>query len=150
MKNNFQSSKALISRILLPVRVEVKDILVYREDTASLLEASRREVLVVWEILILEVSEANHVVAAPVLVEELTSTLIINLLQRRIVVEFGSMGIFTNLVEEVPRFCRTTLAGQSLSLHQQYVGKAQQRHIVRLVTAILEVISLSGSPGYIR
>ena len=100
MKNNFQSSKALISRILLPVRVEVKDILVYREDTASLLEASRREVLVVWEILILVMSETNHVVAAPVLVEELTSTLIINLLQRRIVVEFGSMSIFTNLVEE--------------------------------------------------
>ena len=70
-----------ITCVLFPGRIEVKNILVDWEYSASLLETSRREILVVWEILILEVTEADHVVATPVLIEELTATLVINLLQ---------------------------------------------------------------------
>ena len=56
-------------------------------------------------------------------------------------IEFRSTSVCTYLVEQSQGICRTaTLTGECLCLHQQHVGIAQQGHVVRLVTAILEVI----------
>ena len=71
----------LIAGILLPGRIQVQDILVDGENTAGLLETGCREALVVGEVLVLVVSETDHVVTTPVLIEELTATLVVDLLQ---------------------------------------------------------------------
>ena len=76
----FSSHLQSIARILDPAWVQVEHLLLDREDTMTLVEVSIGEVLVVWEELILEVAEANHVVTTPVLIEELTTTLIIDVL----------------------------------------------------------------------
>ena len=97
----FSSLTFLITRILCPTRIQVKHLLFNGEDTMTLVEVGIGEGLVVWEELILEVSEANHVVAATVLIEELTATLLIDVLKRRLATDLGSSGIGANLVEEI-------------------------------------------------
>ena len=91
----------LIARILYPIRIEVHHRLLYREDTMTLVETCVGEVSIVGEELILVVSETDHVVTAPVLVEELTSALVVNLIERRLGRNCGSAGIGANLVEEI-------------------------------------------------
>lgn len=73
-----------------------------REDTTGLLEAGCWEVLVVGEVLVLIVTEADHVVTTPVLIEELTATLIVDLLQCGLSIDCRSSSISTDLVEEAP------------------------------------------------
>ena len=84
-------------------------------------------------------TEANHVIASPVLIEELTATLIIDFLKGWLTGNFRSTGILTNLVEEV---FGTTLSEtcKSLCLHEQNISKAEEREVVRLVTAIVVVL----------
>ena len=108
-----------------------------REDAARLVEVSRRESRIVREELPLKGTEANHVVATPVLPKELTSTLIENLLERRIMVDGGCLYIAADLVEEALRCvavrCLSTTC-DGLSLLQQDVGIAEDRQVVALVT----------------
>ena len=73
--------KRLITSVLLPGWIQVQDILVDWENTTGLVETSCWEVLVVWEVLVLEMTETDHIVTTPVLIEELTTTLVVNLLE---------------------------------------------------------------------
>ena len=85
--------------------------------------------------------EIANVGAAPVLVEELTSALFIDFLQRRSMVKQRRMHIGTNLVEQAAGlFAVGTLAHQCLALLQQDVGIAEDRQVVALVTPIAVVL----------
>ena len=71
---------SLIARILSPTDIQIKHLLLNREDTMTLVEVGIGEVLIVGEELILEVTETDHIVTTPVLIEELTATLVIDIL----------------------------------------------------------------------
>ena len=105
------------------------------EHTAGLVEGSVLVASLVEAILVLEMAETDHVVTAPVLVEELTSALTIDLLERWVVVDLGSVHIRTDLVEQalgrVAVGSRGT-AGDGLSLHQDDIGETEDRHVVAL------------------
>ena len=83
----------LISRVLLPASVEVKHLLLYMEDSVTLVEVGVREVAVVREELILKVAEANHIVASPVLIEELATSLLVDILKSRFFRDYVSLGV---------------------------------------------------------
>ena len=97
----FSLQSLLITGVLNPTRIQVKHLLLNREDTMTFVEVGIGEILVVGEELILEMTEANHVIASPVLIEELTATLIIDFLKGWLTGNFRSTGILTNLVEEI-------------------------------------------------
>ena len=67
----------------------------------TLVEIGIREVLVVGEELILIVPKADHVVAAPVLVEELPCALFVEFLQRGFSGNLRSPCISADLIEEI-------------------------------------------------
>ena len=86
---------------MCPLRIQVEHTLVDGEYSAGLLEVGCWEALVVGEVLVLEMTETDHVVAAPVLIEELTTTLLIDILECGIVLEQLCVDICTDLVDEL-------------------------------------------------
>ena len=97
----------LIAGILRPAYVQVEHLLLDGEDAMALVEVGIGEVLVVGEELVLEVSEADHVVATPVLVEELAATLVVDVLQRGLSGNLRCTGVCTDLVEEILGTCNS-------------------------------------------
>ena len=69
-----------IAGVLLPRSVQVERLVMEREDATCLLEVRIRVASVVREELVFEVSEANHVVAAPVFVHKLAAALLVDVL----------------------------------------------------------------------
>ena len=89
-------------------------------------------------------TETDHVVTTPVLIEQLTTTLVIYVLQSRSTIESRCVYVSTNLVEQA--LCSLTISSRSttcnsLSLKQQNVGITEDRQVVRLVTTIDEVFT---------
>ena len=94
-------------------------------------------------ILALKCTETYHIVTAPVLVEELTCTLVEQFGKRRIMVELRSMNISTDFVEQ--RLWCITIGSlgatrDSLGLGQKDIGIAEDWNVVRLVTSVLVVV----------
>ena len=105
----------------------------------GLVEVGVRIVLVVREELILVVTETNHIVATPELIEELTTTLHVDVIERRLARDGRSTSIAADLVEEILGTTLTT-AHESFGLREQDVSKTEDGHVVRLVTAVGIVI----------
>lgn len=97
----------------------------------------------VESVFALERAEANHVVAAPVLVEEFATAFVEDFLNRRIVVEQGSMHVTANLIEE--RLWRIAVGGggsalYSLCLCEDDVGEAEDWHVVTLIAVVCAIL----------
>ena len=69
----------------------------------TLVKVGIREILVVWEELILIVTEADHVITTPVLVKEFSATLLIYVIETWFCAYCRSSGIRANLVEQLLR-----------------------------------------------
>ena len=82
------------------------------EYTACLIEVGSWESFIMWEELAFECTETYHVVPTPVLIKELTSTLIKKFLKRWSMVNCRSSNVATNLIEEAHR-CITVGCGTS-------------------------------------
>ena len=91
----------LVTWVLLPTWVEVEHLLLYREDTMTLIEVCKFILLIVWEELILEMTETDHIVTTPVLVKQLTAALIVDIVQCRHAVDLRCLSISANLVEKL-------------------------------------------------
>ena len=133
----------LVSFVLLPILVLLHYILWHRKYSARLVEACAGEALAVETILALECSEANHVVAAPVLVNKLASTLVEDILQRWRASKLGSMHIRAYLIEQRLRsisICSICATQQSLSLGEDDVSQTEDRHVVALVALVHRIL----------
>ena len=133
---------ALISGVLTPVRVGVQGIHAQRPQTVLRVGVVGIEFCLEAPI-VFELTETDQVVTTPVFIQELTATLIQNLLQARFMVKQRSVDICTNLVEQTHRRitvgCRTS-TDNSFALHQDNVRIAEDGEVVVLVAAIYIVV----------
>ena len=110
----------------------------------SLIEVCKAVALVLWEVFILEVTETNHVVATPEFVEELATTLHVDVVESGLTSDGRCIYVAANLVEETSCTALST-ANERFSLHKQHVGITEDGHIVRLMTTI-RIVTVAYKP----
>ena len=133
---------ALISGVLTPVRIGVQCVYAQRPQTVLRVGVVGIEFCLEAPI-VLELTETDQVVTTPVFIEELTATLVQNLLQARFMVEERSVDIGTDLVEQALR--RVTIGSRTatfdgFAFHQNNVRIAEDGEVVVLVAAIYIVV----------